>query len=216
MENSIVVDIEMHHWLCKIMCAKTSEVYKKYRPNSFHHLFWKQKIDAVTRQDARGMHWHPAILQWCRHLRHRSSGAYEELCGVLKLPSQLTLRDYVHYIKAATGFSMEVNHMPVRPAKVAPCPEREKNTTLLIDEMHTREDLVYDKHTGELVTFCQLRGHQQTHLLAFEHSLSKSISHDRPLAQTVMAHGSKFPYFPRAVQFTAEGISCNAQKPWFN
>jgi len=32
--------------------------------------------------------------------------------------------------------------------KVAPCPEREKNTFLLIDEMYIHEDLVYDKHRG--------------------------------------------------------------------
>ena len=42
-ENSIVVDNEMHHGLRKIMCAETSELYKKYKPNSFHHLFWKMQ-----------------------------------------------------------------------------------------------------------------------------------------------------------------------------
>ena len=78
-ENGIVVDDEMHHWLREIMCAETSEVYRKYKPNSFHHLFWKQQMDAASRQDARGMRWHPAMIRWCLHLRHRSSGAYKEL-----------------------------------------------------------------------------------------------------------------------------------------
>ena len=139
-ENSIVVDNEMHHGLRKII-GIIQEVQAKLFSPSFLE-------DATTRQDARGMHWHPAIIRWCLHLRHRSSGAYEELCGVLKLPSQLTLRDYVHYIKTATGFSTEVDQMPVHAAKVAPCPEREKNTFLLIDEMYIHEDLVYDKHRG--------------------------------------------------------------------
>ena len=75
--------------------------------------------------------------------------------------------------------------MLVRAAKVASCPEREKYTILLLDEMHVREDLVYDKHTGELVGFASL-GDINQHLLAFEQSLSDSNSHDRPLAKTMM------------------------------
>ena len=44
---------------------------------------------------------------------NRSSGAYETLrsSGCLHLPSQRTLRDYTHYVKAAAGFSHEVDLM---------------------------------------------------------------------------------------------------------
>ena len=210
-ENGIVVDNQMHNGLLDIMCAETSEVYKKYKPDSFHHLFWKQQMEAATHQDARGMRWHPAMIRWCLHLRHRSSGAYEELRGVLKLPSQRTLRDYTHYVKAATGFSTEVDQMLVRAAKVVSCPEREKYTILLLDEMHVREDLVYDKHTGELVGFANL-GDINQHLLAFEQSLSDSNSHDRPLAKTMMVFMVRglfsklhFPY----VQFPCSSVSCD-------
>ena len=38
---------------------------------------------------------------------------------------------------------------------------------LILDEMHIKEDLVYDKHTGELVGFTNL-GSINQHLQAFE------------------------------------------------
>lgn len=33
-------------------------------------------------------------------------------------------------------------------ANISTCPERERLMVLLMDEMHIKEDLVYDKHTG--------------------------------------------------------------------
>ena len=51
-ENGIVVDNEMHHGLQEIMFTETSEVYRKYKPNTFHHLFWKQQMDAASHQNA--------------------------------------------------------------------------------------------------------------------------------------------------------------------
>ena len=168
-------------------------------------------MDAASRQDARGMHWHTAMIQWCLHLRHRSSGAYEELRGVLKLPSQRMLRDCTHYIKFATGFSTEVDQMLVRAAKVGSCPQCEKHTILLIDEMHIHKHLVYHKHTGERVGFATL-GDINQHLLAFEHSLSTSTSHHQPLATTMMVFMiqglfSKL-HFPYGLRITYTTVLC--------
>ena len=73
----------------------------------------------------------------------------------------------MHYIMAVTGFSTEVDQMLVHAAKVGSCPECEKYVILLIDEMHVHEELVYDKHTGELISFANLEDVNQ-HLLAFE------------------------------------------------
>ena len=42
---------------------------------------------------------------------------------------------------------------------------------LLLDEMHVREDLVYDKHKGELIGFTNL-GDINDHLDAYEKALS--------------------------------------------
>ena len=100
-----------------------------------------------------------------------SSGSYETLreSGCLKLPSQRTLRDCIHYVDTDTSvrFSSEVDKMLMEASKVYACPEREKFVLLLLDEMHIREDLVYDKHSRALIGFTDL-GSISRHLLEFE------------------------------------------------
>ena len=156
--------------------------------HTMQELFWKQQLEAATRKDQRGMRWHPLMIRWCLYIHYRSSGAYEALrqSGVLKLPIQRTLRDYSHHTEAAPGFSAEVDAMLMRAAEVTTCPERNKVVLLLLDEMHIREDLVYDKHSGELIGFTNL-GDINSHLDAFEQSLSSSSDNTPPpLAKTVM------------------------------
>ena len=128
------------------------------------------------------------MIRWCLYIRYCSSGAYEALrqSGILKLPSQRTLRDYTHHTEAAPGFSSEVDSMLIKATEVDTCCERNKCVLLLLDEMHIREDLVYDKHSGELVGFTNL-GSINSHLDAFEWALSSSSEDSLPaLAKTVM------------------------------
>lgn len=119
---------------------------------------------------------------------NRSSSAYETLkqSGCIKLPSQRTLRDYTHYIKARTGFSSEVDEMLVHEATLLSCAERDKCVIMLLDEMHVRKEIVYDKYTGEMIGFCDL-GEMNNNLLEFEQSLSESEVNPPPkVAKTMM------------------------------
>ena len=75
--------------------------------------------------------------------------------------------------------------MLVKAAKVESCPEREKCVILLLDEMHIREDLVFDKHTGAMIGYANL-GEINNHLLRVEHSLSGSAPNAPVLAKTMM------------------------------
>ena len=99
------------------------------------------------------MRWHPLIIKWCLFLQHQSSGAYETLrdSGLLKLPSQRTLRDYSHHIRACVGFSTEVDLQLMRVTDYKSLEGWQKCVALVINEMHIKEDLVYDKHTGALI-----------------------------------------------------------------
>ena len=141
----------------------------------------------------------------------RSSGAYEQLksSGLLHLPSQRTLRDYTHYIQANTGFSTNVDRLLMETAKVTTCPDREKCTLLLLDEMHIREDLVFDKHSRALIGFTSL-GDITDHLIKFEESLTEDKLPKPKLAKTMMVFmvrglfsSLQFPY----AQFPCSDLS---------
>ena len=72
------------------------------------------------------------MVQWCLYLCHLSGTAYEMLrkTGTIKLPSQRTIRDYIHvyHTKATVGFSHEVDQQLKIAAKlpfVCRCRERQ-------------------------------------------------------------------------------------------
>lgn len=81
-----------------------------------------------------------------------SSSAYETLrdSGCVVLPSQRTLLDYTHYVPAVIGFSAAGDKQLFEAANISDCQEWEKYVLLILDEMHIKEDLVFDKHTGKL------------------------------------------------------------------
>ena len=98
------------------------------------------------------MRWHPLMIRWCIYLRHLSSSAYETLrsSDVIKLPSQRILRDYSYYTPAQPGFSASIDQQLLSYAKIESV--RDKFVILMMDEMHIRDDIVYDKHTGMTIT----------------------------------------------------------------
>ena len=204
------VDESTHSDLAKIMTKQHSAVAAKYPPDSFPRIFWEQQLKMATTQDSRGRRWHPVMIKWALYLQHQSSSSYETLrsSGCFSLPSQCTLRDYSHCIKASAGFSDEVDMQLIRAPEVANAQEWQKIVILLLDEMHIRDDLVYNKHTGALLGFCNL-GDINTHLTAFERSLSTDRT-DESLATTmlvIMVRGLftklQYPY----AQFPARNLT---------
>lgn len=82
---------------------------------------------------------------------------------------------------------------------------------IVMDEMYIKEDLIYNKHTGELVGFTNL-GDVNSHLLKFERSLSGEEGQTESLAKTMftmMVRGLfsqlQFPY----AQFPCTTISAD-------
>ena len=68
-------------------------------------------MKALKKSDSRQIRWHQAIIKWCLHLRYLSSSVYHALrsSGIIKLPSERTLYDYTHWIKAGVGFLKEAD-----------------------------------------------------------------------------------------------------------
>ena len=54
----------------------------------------------------------------------------------LTLPMQLSVSQMI------------IDKQLMESARITTCEEREKYVTILMDQMHIKEDLVYDKHTG--------------------------------------------------------------------
>ena len=198
--DGVTVDPELTDDLKDMMEKSREEVHSNYPEGSFERVFWEEQEKALSLSNAKSMKWHPVFIKWCLYLRHLSGRAYEMLreSGCIRLPSQRTLRDYTHYIPATIGFSHEVDQQLIDMVDFS----KERNTYvgLILDEIHIKEDLVYDKHEGTLIGFSNL-GEINNHLTRFEKDLNdepRSISDIAGTMLVIMVRGlvSKlnFPY----------------------
>jgi len=144
------IDVQTHHDLITIMETRVEEIHQRFPSNTFQRLFWDQQLKAARLKSPSAMRWNPLMIKWCIYLCHLSSGGYEALrkSGCISLPSQRTLRDYTHVANVTSGFSSDVDLQLIEAAKLTTCPEHEKCVVVLMDEMHMRESLVYDKASG--------------------------------------------------------------------
>ena len=140
--------------LCKDVITLFSGCDQGHVP-PFTKLFWEEQQKYLSSSSSSSIRHHPMIIKYCLSLAAKSYSAYSDLrynsrtgSGVLILPSLRTLRDYKNYIRPKRGFNNEV------------VDELNKKTEIifriLFDEMKIQEDLVWDKHTGELIGFVDL------------------------------------------------------------
>ena len=140
----ICVEKQLEDDLENIMQEKTDYIRQQYTTNSFHHLFWDQQLEALKVRDKRQVRWHPMMIRWCLSLKLLSSASYSalRLSYLLVLPSERTLRDYTHFIKAKPGFHHGIDEQLYREAKIDSIPEYQKYVCLVFDEVKVKEDLV--------------------------------------------------------------------------
>ena len=181
-ENGVQLDDYLYDDLRQLAVDGTEQMNNSHQPDSFQCLFWNQQSKASSLKDSKSMKWHPLFIKWCLYLRHLSGKSYEMPCqsGCIKLPSQRTLRDYTHYITTGIGFSAEVDNDLVRIADFS----QDLNKYVITDEVHIKEDLVYDKHEGCLIGFVNL-GTINNQLLEFVAALSADKEY-RSLAKTML------------------------------
>lgn len=150
----ISVSDTTHSDLSTIVREHQHEVLSKYPRNSFAHLFWKQQAKAARLKSANSMKWHPLMIRWCLYLRHFSGKGYELLRDSFSLPSQRTLRDYTYYNNTKIGFSTATDRELFD--LVSTNKEHQMLVCVIFDEMYIREQIVYDKHSGEILGFTDL------------------------------------------------------------
>ena len=126
----------------------------------FMNLFWEQQ-QLYIKSSNTGVRYHPLIIRQCLALHAKSPSAYKDIrydkktgTGFLILPSELRLRDYKNYIRPQRGFNKDV--IEELKSKFESFTEEEKHVVVLLDEMKIQENLVWDKHTGELIGYVDL------------------------------------------------------------
>ncbi len=136
-----------------IMNEMSKKVHEEHAEDSFKRVFWDKQLKAADVKDSRQMRWHQAIIKWCLHMKFISSGGYHALrrSVLIALPSERTLRDYTHWLRAGVGFITEVDAQLVKEAKIDT--EKDRFVVLAWDEMKIKEDWVFDKHSCTLIGF---------------------------------------------------------------
>ena len=101
------------------------------------------------------------IIRFCLSLATRSASAYDDIrydeksgTSILILPSRRRLRDYKNYIRPETGSNKNIiNELKNKTKSFS---DNEKFFVILMDEMKIQSNLVWDKHTGELIGYVDL------------------------------------------------------------
>lgn len=89
---------------------------------------------------------------------------------------------------STSGFSAAVDEQLVLAARVSELQEYAKSVCLVMDEVYIKEDLVYKKHSDEIIGFANL-GDINTHLLElYKQDAQKSLQCSKGLRKTLRTH----------------------------
>ena len=154
-KHSVTVTPDLHTDLQDIF-----NNYDKRKISPFMKLFWEEQLKSIN-MSASQVRYHPMIIKFCLALYAKSPAAYDHLrfnekegTGCIILPSKNTLKDYRNYIHPKTGFNGNI--VKDLAGKTKMFSNSEKFVAISFDEMKVQEDLVWNKHTGELVGFVDL------------------------------------------------------------
>ena len=141
-----------------IMEENSDKVDDAFAEESFQHTLWEQQKKYNALKDKRQMRWHPLVIRFALSLRYASSTAYRTVSssGLLSLPSERTLWDYTHWCSVKNGVHFAFIDRAKRVIAQEGFEQQDKQFALIMDEMKIKTGLVYRKHTGELVGFCDL------------------------------------------------------------
>ena len=123
----------------------------------FMRLFWEEQ-QKYLQSSPNNVKYHPMIIHYCLSLVSKSAAAYDDIrynektgTGFVILPSRRRLRDYKNYIRPQRGFNKDIVNELLE--KVKHFSDNEKFFVMLMDEMKIQENLVWDKHTGDLIGY---------------------------------------------------------------
>ena len=137
------------------------------------------------------MRWHPLIIRWCLSIYHTSPAAYRQIASkrnkFLCLPHVNTLRKYVNFTEAKSGFNPDIVEKLIEDSHLAELRELQKNVSLVFDKIKIKSGLVFGRSTGKLVGFTEM-GELNEELRVLQDNLDGSQSSDeRDFAKYVNA-----------------------------
>ena len=119
-------------------------------------LFWEEQQKYL--QSSSNVKYHPMIIRYCLSVALKVAAAYDDICynektgtGFVILPSRCCLRDYKNYIQPQRGFDKDIVNELLE--KIKYFTDNQNFFVMLMDEMKIQENLVWDKHTGDLIGY---------------------------------------------------------------
>ena len=180
---------------------KSIEVEKQFAKDSLQYILWEQQVKYNHLTDKRQMRWHLLIIRFALSLRYASSAAYRTVAstGLLSLPSEWTLRDYTHWCSVQNGVILPFIQKAKRVMAQQGFQKVDYQFALIMDELKIKSGLVYRKHTGELVGFCDL-GKVNQELDELAAAIEGNHTHHLQLAQNMLAFMIR-PIFKPSMSF---------------
>ncbi|XP_078489093.1 uncharacterized protein LOC144746139 [Ciona intestinalis] len=114
----------------------------------FQKIFWETQKSILSETKVK---YHPEIIRFALSLQSKSNIAYEQLRGILRLPSKRTLYDYRNVFSNTTGINQYIIDALLKQSKEGK--HHEKFVYLVMDEMKIRENLVFKPTTNEIIGF---------------------------------------------------------------
>ena len=85
--------------LKKIADESSDIIKQQFTENIIQNFFWEEQVKLLKEKDKKQIIWDLMFIKWCLSLKLVSSSALRS-SNVTILPSERTLRDYTHFIKA--------------------------------------------------------------------------------------------------------------------
>ncbi|KAE8738238.1 hypothetical protein FOCC_FOCC016284 [Frankliniella occidentalis] len=185
----------------KEMSDELTDLCKSADLSEVRSLFLQQQLKASKAKSPSSIRWHPTMIRFALGIYLDSPGVYEKMreSGVLALPSSRLLFDYSHVDPAEEGVYDYV--LEDINKKLEGMHDYQKYHSLLCDEMHICQNLVYRKSTGEMIGFVKLEKNQ---VFADIAAMEKYLATGSQKVQPEMAS--------KMLSFMVKGVASNVKE----
>lgn len=164
------------------------DILKDSELTPVQQMFLHQQFKAGNLKDKRQMRWHPTLIRFALLVRSTSAAGYDSMkeAGLVTLPSERTLFDYSNIMPRREGCVKEKFDRIAKEVEKYP-EEYKKMHTLIFDEIHISQKLVYVKSSGELIGYVKLNEVEEEMKNLCDFVTGKAKNEDRTIASKMLA-----------------------------